>query len=187
GHWERGGGGGSSPTPPGTDGGGGLRRPAGPRLELGLLEHGGLERAREGDVVADRPDTTLAPRLEKPQPDLERAKAARVLEAETVVVERRLLAFGSERVVAGGIGEGVFERPAVAHEDAAGLERGIEPLVWVDRHRVGPRKGRERRRRLGEDRGRGAVSAVDVEPQIVFAADPRDLVQRIDRPRAHGP
>ena len=70
---------------------------------------------------------------------------------------------------------------AVAHEQAAALVRLVEPLVRVERDRVGEREPAERVAAALGQHGEAAVGRVDVEPDAALAAERGELVERIDR------
>ena len=80
--------------------------------------------------------------------------------------------------------ERVPQRSPVAHEQAAALVGLVQPLVRVERDRVGERDTGERGPpTLGQDR-EAAVRGVDVEPDPALPAERRELFERIDRTRA---
>src|SRR5207302_5176750 len=73
---------------------------------------------------------------------------------------------------------------APAAEDAAALERLVEPLVGVERHRVRELDPGQRRAAALGYRREAAVRRIHVEPDTAVTADVRDLAKRIDRARA---
>ena len=144
-----------------------MLRPSVSGLELRMRPTCAVERRGQPAVVADHPRVALASRLAQPEPHLERAEAAAVLQAQLVVVDGRLLALGLEAVVGRRVAERLGQPMRVAHQHAAGLERRVEPLVRVHRQRVGQAERVEIVGRVGQHRGRGAVRAVHVEPESV--------------------
>ena len=71
-------------------------------------------------------------------------------------------------------------------EEHAGAHRDREPFVRVAGDRVGRRRcRRDGREPRGEDR-RAAPRRVDVEPQLLRPAEPRQIRQRIDRAGGRG-
>ena len=151
-------------------------------FELRVRAHQRVEVTRQADVVRNHADRPGASDLPQPEPDLERAEAARVLRAALDEVDHIVAV---EVVVGRVIGERPREIVGAAHQRAAGLERRVEPLVRIDRHGVGQRERAQalrRVRRLGRE---PPVRAVDVKPETPGAADGRQFGQRIDRARAH--
>ncbi len=74
---------------------------------------------------------------------------------------------------------------AVAHEHAARLEGAEEELVRIERNGIREADGRHGVPEPGAERGEGAVGAVHVQPQALFAAQRRDILDRIDGARGH--
>ena len=66
------------------------------------------------------------------------------------------------------------ERPRVAGEEARARLRRVEPLVGVERDRVGPLDAVEQRPQRRRERRRAAVGRVDVQPQVVPLAEVGD-------------
>ena len=147
----------------------------------GWARDGVGHRPRERDVVRNHPAVARRTRMPQREPHLERAEAAGVLRAVVDVVRGALLEVVVRRVVR----ERGAQRLRVAHERAARLERRVEPLVRIDRHRVGLGERAQIVGRAGHRGGEPAVRAVDVEPGAVLAADRRDRAERIDGARAH--
>src|SRR5262245_7508172 len=69
----------------------------------------------------------------------------------------------------------------VAYEHATGLERRVQPLMRIDRDRIGLRERAQVRRSAGNPRGQRTVCPIHVEPQVVLAADRLNLGKRVDR------
>jgi hypothetical protein len=82
--------------------------------------------------------------------------------------------------------EGGAQRFDVAHERTSGLERRVEPLVRIDRHRIRLAQPAQVIGRLGDCSSKTTIGAVDVKPRTVLSARRGDLVQRIDSASAHG-
>src|SRR4249919_1775654 len=83
--------------------------------------------------------------------------------------------------------EGRLQEPAVANERstrAIGQEQG---LVRVERDAVGLLDAAQQRLSLIAKRKEAAISAIDMQPGIVAAAEVRNLGERIDRAGVHGP
>ncbi len=81
------------------------------------------------------------------------------------------------------IGKGIPQRLGVANQDAACLQRRVQPLMRVDGYGVCFLQALEF---LWNCRGcKCAISAVHVEPSTVLPADRRDLCKWIDRSGAH--
>ena len=77
--------------------------------------------------------------------------------------------------------EGALEQQALAHEQATDLERHGQPLVRIERDRVGPGEiGQGRSTALGQDR-EGAVGAIDVEPDATLVAHIGQGADRVHR------
>ena len=82
--------------------------------------------------------------------------------------------------------EGIEEAPTTADQEASALERLVEPLVRIERDRVGqldPRQGGATA--LGQN-GETAVRGVDVEPHAALATQRRDLREGIHGAAARG-
>ena len=135
---------------------------------------------REQDVVPDHLQIAGAPHLPERQPHLQRAEAPRILRAVVEVVHDLIV----EVVVGRVIREGAAQLVGIAHEHAAGFERRVEPLVGIDRDRIGVAQRAQARRRSRRLRRQRTVGAVHVKPQLVLAADGGDLRERIDGARA---
>ena len=119
------------------------------------------------------------------EPELERPGGARELDAaigevDVPPADERVLEVVRHDV------KRRFEPRALAHEDAAGLVRLVEPLVRVERRRVGALEAAEGRAASFGQHREPAVRSVDVEPDPVRAADVGELVERIDRARVGG-
>jgi len=92
-------------------------------------QYGGHQRPGQPDVLTDHPGEGRRADLAECQPDLERAEATRVLQAEFVVVDRRLFSFLIKLVVVGMEAEGIAEVLDIADPNAPGFERAVEPLA----------------------------------------------------------
>ena len=107
-------------------------------LELGRGAHQLSQALGLGDVLVDEPAILVEPVLLERQPDLQRAEAARELHA---VFAEPVGAAGQAarrvREVLRRERERGAVRAPIAHQDAAGLERHVQPLVQVERDRVG--------------------------------------------------
>ena len=145
---------------------------------------GRVQPGGEGAIVADHAAVAVGPGVLQREPHLQGAEAARVLRPEVHVVDP--VAVG-EVVVHRVIRERGAEHVGIAGEQAAGLERRVQPLVRIDGDRVGQVERPQVARRVRQRRRECAVGAVDVEPRAHLAADVRDGEQRIDRARAHRP
>ena len=142
-----------------------------------------VQPVRELDIVGDHAPVTAGARLEESEPDLEGAKATRVLRAVFEVV-LHFLAFVVVELVVGRLErEGIVQILAVANERATRFERSVQPLVRIDGDRVGESQSFEIGAGVVERDGRRTVRAIDVEPEIEFLADLRDLDARF-RPAA---
>jgi len=69
---------------------------------------------------------------------------------------------------------------SLADEDTTGFEWLIEPLVQIERERIGERQTLEQMAALVAKNGSGAVRAIDVEPEMLRIAEPAQLGQGID-------
>ena len=138
--------------------------PAGTRAEhrLGVLG--------QGDPVGDRVAERGEPEHLDRQPQLQRADAARELDA--AVAEVDLAAEGVAQVLAVQR-EGPLEQARLADQDGAGLVGLEQPLVRVDRQRIGALYPGQRLPARLAQRGGGSVGAVDVEPQSLCRAQVR--------------
>ena len=90
------------------------------------------------------------------------------------IVERRLLV-GLEVVVGRMVAERVTQVRRIANERAAGLERRVEPLVRIDRDRVGAAIAARSAGAPGRSRRERAVRAVDVEPESAASRQTRAI------------
>jgi hypothetical protein len=117
------------------------------------------------------------------QPQLQRAELARerdpaVGEVDLVVAGRGVAQIRRARREGGG------QQRSVAHEHAAQLGRLEEPLVRVERERVGALEaGQLPSPPLAQRRGR-PVGAVDVQPHALGVARAAQRDERVDRARA---
>ena len=111
------------------------------------------------------------------EPELQGAERTRVLEGDVHRVQVVLLV----RQVPLLMREHVQEVLATPHEhDPAGLGQ-VQPLVRVDRDRVGPLESRERGSHRRYPGRRQPIRAVDVEPDAALLADVGEPVDRVDR------
>ena len=136
-------------------------------------------RLREVEAAVDRRAERVEAERAERQPDLERARRARELDAE--VGEVHLARLGARVVqVRGRHLERAAQERGVAHQQAAALVRLVEPLVRVERHRVGAADAVERApaalRRARRSRRRPRRRAA----RAVRVAQTRPAPQRID-------
>ena len=127
----------------------------------------GVEVAGQLDVVADAPCVGVAPVGEQRDPHLEGGEAAGELHAG----EAEIVAALDELAVLMDVGrvdaEALGQPAGVADQHAADGERHVQPLVRVERDRVGPLDPGEQRPQLGDQHRRRSVGAVDVEPEVL--------------------
>ena len=148
------------------------RRRAAERLELVVLEHELVEQPRLAQVVLDRDAEGLGAVGAEREPELERPERAGVLERDVDHVAGALV-----RDVRLLVGERLDQVVAVADEEHAARLRQVEPLVRVERDRVGAVEAGEEmagRRRRGSGQ---PVGAVHVQPD----AQPRRTRRRARR------
>ena len=137
----------------------------------------GVEEPRLAEVPLDRGTDRLRPVRAEREPHLERAERPRVLERDVdhVVIGplvRDVVLLVRERAVQVLV--------AAYQHHPAGL-RQEEPLVRVERHRVGPVETREEVSGGRSRSGRDAVGPVDVEPDAALLADVGERPDRVDR------
>ncbi len=120
------------------------------------------------------------PEVAQRDPQLQRAAAARQLHAQVGEVHLAIDGLGALQV-AGVDLERAPQAVSVAHQQGAHLDRLVQPLVRVERDRVGQLHAGQRRAPSLRQAGEGAVGAVHVQPGVVLAADPRQLGERVDR------
>ena len=137
-----------------------------------------LERAR--DRLPERLHTEELQR----DPDLQCPRRAGQLEPEVGEVDLLLVGLGVAEVVGQHLERGP-QRPPVAHEHAAALERLVEPLVRVERDRV--RKLDPGQQGAICEGREAAVGPVHVQPHAALAAGLGKLGQRVDRARVGRP
>src|SRR2546421_333034 len=77
--------------------------------------------------------------------------------------------------------ERLTQQRAVADQHGAALDGNRQPLVRVERDRVGALETRVLRAQRARENAERAVRAVDVEPQVLALADAGDRIERIDR------
>ncbi len=63
----------------------------------------------------------------------------------------------------------------VADEHASGFERGVQPFVRIDSHRVRSSQAYEIGRRFLDPRGDAPVCAVHMKPQVALLAEGRQI------------
>ena len=141
-----------------------------------------LARSRQRSIAARNAST---PKKLERQPDLERARAARELEPAVGEVDLVVLHHGVLEVVGRDLERAAQQAP-VADQQAAAPERLVEPLVRVERDRVGQLDAAQRLAAALGDRREPAVGGVDVEPHAALAADGGQLGQRVDRAGVRG-
>src|SRR6266550_7704485 len=90
----------------------------------------------ESNVVGDHRAIALGSYLLEAEPDLEGAKAPRVLRSVLKVILDLLAFVVIELVVVGLEGERIAQRRGVPRQETAGLEGAVEPLVRIDGDRV---------------------------------------------------
>ena len=77
--------------------------------------------------------------------------------------------------------ERASQRRRIAHEEAAALVRLVQPLVRVERDRVGELDPGERLAAALGQRREAPVGRVDVEPGAVLVGDRGEVLERVDR------
>ena len=119
------------------------------------------------------------------EPELERSEAARSLQRELVPVQR--LVFGlPDPVVLGLPVERAQQILAPLHQERADVIRLEEPLVRVDRQRIGAFEvGHARSVPLREPNG-PAVGRVYVEPEALAFGQVREVTDQVDRAAIRG-
>jgi hypothetical protein len=135
----------------------------------------------EVDGSVDRVAERVEPERLHRQPHLDGAARARELEPAIGEVRPRLC--GDVAEIVGRDGERALEPVGLANEQGAALDRLEEPLVRVERHRVGPVDARKRAPAALGENGEPAVRGVDVEPHVGLAAQVGELAQRVDGAR----
>jgi hypothetical protein len=137
------------------------------------------QRDPAADRVAERGQAEDADR----QPQLQRARPARELHRAVAEVD-----LAGERVAQVGAleRERALEQRRLAHQQAADLVGLEQPLVRVEHQRVGALQPGQQRAGGRPQRGRRAVGAVHVQPQVLLGADVGQRVERVDRARARG-
>src|SRR4030095_15162672 len=68
----------------------------------------------------------------------------------------------------------------IAKQKTAGINRHIEPFVWIQREGISEGDPAEEGTLLLIERSECSISAVDMEPQAEFICDCRNFIQRID-------
>ena len=130
-----------------------------------------------GDPPLDGlPERGQAEHLER-HPELERAKAARQLNAEVGEVHLPFLVLRPVDVaqVVGPRAEDLRQEPPVAHEHASDLEGLEEPLVRIERERVRALDPRQREPAPVAEESAAAVGGVGMEPEPLGRAELREL------------
>ena len=134
--------------------------------------------ARSSVTVDRSPERVDAERAQG-QPELECTRGSRELEALVGEVDDAFVDLRVAQVVRGDL-ERTPERVRVAHEHAAALVRLVQPLVRVERDRIGEREIAERRSAAVGQHGEAAVRRIALEPDVALAADGGELVDRVD-------
>ena len=124
----------------------------------------------------------VRPEVLPAHPELEGAPAPRALEGQLVPVERILLVVRRAVVLGPPVERLLQVGPAPDQEpaDVVGLE---EPLVGVDRDRVGPGEVGDARPVAAREERRAAVGRVDVEPEPVACGHVGQLPGGVDASR----
>ena len=159
------------------------------RLRSHCLEIGGGSSVRvepfgQATVLVDESLDPVCPEAAQPEPDLERAEPACLLEPELGEGCRPLhpILATIAPEVRRDKAERVAEQRLVTDQHDARLDGDLEPLVRVDGHAVGESESRKRVPvPIGHD-GRCPVGPIDVEPEILPPADRGDPLERIDAP-----
>ena len=147
---------------------------AGPVPDQGLGVLGQLEVALDAG-----PERGQAERLHG-DPHLQGAEAPGQLQSPVGEVDLVRALDGVAVQVVGVDGERPLQPGPVADQHAAALHRLVQPLVRVERHRVGTLEAGQRCFPLGGQRGEAAVGRVDVQPQPFGRADVGQAGQRVD-------
>ncbi len=82
--------------------------------------------------------------------------------------------------------ERVAQVVAAAHQRAARVDRDAQPLVRVERERVGALHAAVARRERRVEHPEGAVGAVHVEPEPLRGRHAGERLERVDQPRVDG-
>ena len=112
----------------------------------------------------------------KREPELQRPERPGVLERDV----GRVVLLAVVRQIGALVAEGGSEVGAVANEDDAARLRQVEPLVRVDRDRVGELDASKERFGRRDAGSRQAVGTVDVQPDPPLPADVGERVDRVD-------
>jgi len=157
------------------------------QFEPGMHGHEPGEVMGLAHVLMNQPRVGVQAVCLERHPDLEGAEAARELHA--ALGERE--AAGRDAPVEGREirRRHVERRPVrllIADEGAADLVGHVQPLVQIERDRIGVLESRDERPKLGDQRGKRAERAVDVEPGLLVPAERRERAQVIGRARIHG-
>src|SRR5260221_8508999 len=83
--------------------------------------------------------------------------------------------------------EGLAQQLPLAHNGATALNRGRQPLVGVQRYRVGAFEAREERRDLLVENAERAIGPIDVQPEALLAAEIGQVVEGVHSPRVDCP
>ena len=163
-----------------------VERRRGQQLEPRVALHPVAQMARLRDVLLHQPPPGVRPvRLER-HPHLERAEAARELDAQLGEGQPAGHDAARRRVeIARGGREGGAVRVGMADQREPDLERQVAPLVQIHRERVGLLHAghavAERRRQRGER----AERAVHVEPEPLLAAERGERAQVVGGAGVH--
>ncbi len=123
-----------------------------------------------GTVIAQR-----HPHLQRPEP----ARHLRTAVEEVERLEFAALIFGE---VTGRDRERLLEHRGVLDEHTTAFVGHAQPLVPIERHRVGPLDPCKRQPELGQHRPEGTNRPVDVEPELLALGDIGQRVEVVDRP-----
>ncbi len=140
-------------------------------LELGVLLQQVEQLSRQAHVFGHRFHVAHAADLLQREPHFQRPEPTRVLRAVVHKIQR----LSAEPVVRRMIREGIPQILRPLHERATCFERRVQPLVRIDRDRVCVRQAAEIRRCARNGGRKRSIGSVDVEPEILFAANRSDL------------
>src|SRR5438128_270494 len=75
----------------------------------------------------------------------------------------------------------------ITNQHASNFKRQIHPLVKIKRHRVSLLDAGNKRRERGRQLRKRAECSVDVKPEVLITADPREPGEVINRSGINGP
>ncbi|HKE21213.1 MAG TPA: hypothetical protein VKB88_02425 [Bryobacteraceae bacterium] len=157
------------------------RKTTGQHLTIVTGFHQPRDVARAGNIPLHRIRQFRRTRVLDEQPQVEGAEGARQLRAIIPECEG-LVALQAERTrVIGIVAEGGARRGCVFVQHASAADRQIQPLVRIERHRVGLGNVAEPRLGGSGERGESAIGRVHVQPQIVPVRCFGHLAERIER------